>query len=40
MDLENYTNINIYKRTFEERQVANCRDMIEQPHNHLSAGNV
>ena len=40
MDLENYTNINIYKRTFEERQVANCRDMIEQPHNHLAAGPV
>jgi len=35
MDLENYTNINIYKRTFEERQVANSRDMIEQPHNTL-----
>ena len=29
MDLENYTNINIYKRTFEERQVANSKDMIE-----------
>jgi hypothetical protein len=40
MDLENYTNINIYKRTFEERQVANCRDMIEQPHNHLRGPNV
>ena len=40
MDLENYTNINIYKRTFEERQVANSKDMIEQPHNHLSAGPV
>ena len=37
MDLENYTNINIYKRTFEEREVANSRDMIEQPHNHLAA---
>ena len=37
MNLENYTNINIYKRTFEECQVANSQDMIEQPHNHLSA---
>lgn len=37
MDLENYTNINIFKRTFEGREVANCRDMIEQPHNHLGA---
>ena len=36
MDLENYTNINIYKRTFEEREVANCHNMIEQPHNHLA----
>mgnify|MGYP007048895256 FL=1 len=34
---ENYTNVNIYKRTFEERQVANSRDMIEQPHNHLGS---
>ena len=40
MDLENYTNINIFKRTFEERQVANCHDMIEQPHNHLNGPNV
>ena len=38
MDLENYTQVNIYKRTFEERKVANCHDMIEQPHNHLAAG--
>ncbi len=37
MDLENYTNINIYKRTFEEREVANCHNMIEQPHNHLGS---
>jgi len=36
MDLENYTNINIYKRTFEEREVANSHNMIEQPHNHLA----
>ena len=38
MDLENYTNINIYKRTFEQKEVAHSGDMIEQPHNHLSAG--
>ena len=37
MDLENYTQVNIYKRTFEERKVANCHDMIEQPHNTLAA---
>ena len=33
MDLENYTNINIYKRTFEQKEVANCGAVIEQPHN-------
>ena len=37
MNLENYTNINIYKRTFEERQVTNSRDMIEHSHNHLGS---
>ena len=37
MDLENYTQVNIFKRTFEERQVANSHDMIEQPHNQYSA---
>ena len=37
MNLENYTNINIYKRTFEERQVANSRDLIEHSHNHLAS---
>ena len=39
MNLENYTNINIYKRTFEERQVVNSRDMIEHSHNHLASAN-
>ena len=37
MNLENYTNVNIYKRTFEERQVVNSRDMIEHSHNHTAA---
>ena len=37
MNLENYTNINIYKRTFEERQVVNSRDMFEHSHNHLAS---
>ena len=37
MNLENYTNINIYKRTFEERQVVSSRDMIEHSHNHLAS---
>ena len=39
MDLENYTNINIFKRYYEEKEVAHAGNMIEQPHNHLSAGN-
>ena len=33
MNLENYTNINIFKKTFEERQVANHMNMIEHAHN-------
>ena len=39
MDLENYTNVNIFKKTFEEREVTNCRGMIEQPH-HTTSGNI
>ena len=35
MDLENYTNINIYKRTFEKKEVAHTGAMIEQPHNYI-----
>ena len=38
MDLENYTNINIFKRAFEQTQVATNQDMIVQPHNHEQAG--
>ena len=38
MDLENYTNINIFKRFYEEKEVAHAGNMIEQPHNHLSTG--
>jgi hypothetical protein len=36
MNLENYTNINIFKKTFEERQVVNHTNMIEHAHNTLS----
>ena len=36
MDLENYTNVNIFKKTFEEREVTNSKQMIEQPHHTLS----
>ena len=35
MDLENYTNINIFKRTFEQKEVTNQHGMIEQPHNFI-----
>lgn len=35
MDLENYTNVNIFKKYYEEREVTNCKGMIEQPHHHL-----
>ena len=33
MDLENYTNLNIFKRTYEQREVTHSKAMIEQPHN-------
>jgi hypothetical protein len=37
MQLENYTNINIFKRAFEQTQTANSNDMIEHAHNKTSA---
>lgn len=39
--LENYTNVNIFKRTYEKKQVATQEDMIEHTHNHTktAAGN-
>jgi hypothetical protein len=32
MDLENYTNINIFKKVFENREVMSSKNIIEQPH--------
>ena len=32
MDLENYTNINIFKRVYENREVMSSKNIIEQPH--------
>jgi len=40
MQLENYTNINIFKRAFEQTQISNSHDMIEHSHNKLGAGPV
>lgn len=37
MDLENYTNVNIFKRVYEKKEVTNCNNMVEQPHNHVQA---
>ena len=39
--LENYTNVNIFKRCYEKKQVATQEDMIEHVHNHTktAAGN-
>ena len=39
--LENYTNVNIFKRCYEKKQVATQEDMIEHSHNHIktAAGN-
>ena len=32
MDLENYTNINIFRKVYENREVMSFKNMIEQPH--------
>jgi len=37
MDLENYTNVNIFKRVYEHKEVANKDNMIEHSHNHIAA---
>lgn len=39
MNLENYTNINIFKKTFEEKLPSNSWQVIEQPHNNLNYKN-
>lgn len=31
MDQENYTNVNIFKKVFENREVACAKNPIEQP---------
>lgn len=35
MDLENYTNINIFKKVFEKREVSQATHVVEQPHHQL-----
>jgi len=37
MNLQNYTNINIFKQAFEQTQVATSKDMIAHSHNHIEA---
>lgn len=37
MNLENYTNINIFKKVYENREVASSTNMIEQPHHTRKA---
>lgn len=32
MDLENYTNVNIFKKVYENREVSQASHVIEQPH--------
>jgi hypothetical protein len=38
--LENYTNVNIFKRVYEHKHVGDSQDMIEHSHNHTSAPNA
>jgi len=37
MNLQNYTNINIFKQAFEQTQVSTSNDMIAHSHNHTQA---
>ena len=37
MDLENYTNINIFRKVFENREVMSSKNMIEQPYHTRKA---
>ena len=37
MNLQNYTNVNIFKKVYEKTQVAENTDMIEHSHNHTQA---
>jgi hypothetical protein len=37
MQLENYTNINIFKKTFEEREIVTSKNLIAQPHHYSDA---
>ena len=39
--LENYTNVNIFKRCYEKKQIVTSDDVIEHTHNHTktAAGN-
>ena len=34
--MENYTNINIFKKVFEKREVSSAANLIEQPHHFIS----
>jgi hypothetical protein len=40
MDLENYTNINIFKKVYENREVSQMSHVIEQPHHSDHYGPV
>ena len=41
MDLQNYTNTNVFKKVYEHREVPNKDDMIAHPakHSTLKSGN-
>jgi hypothetical protein len=34
MDLENYTNVNIFKKVYEKKEVSNMDNLIEHSHNY------
>ena len=36
MDQENYTNINIFRKVYENREIRSCNNMIEQPSHQAS----
>ena len=36
MDLENYTNVNIFKRVYEQREVPHKDQMVVHPHDNFN----
>ena len=40
MNLQNYTNVNIFKKVYEKKETADSENMIAHSHNNAAAGPV